>query len=78
MDNICVSNADAYCMTNFTFLTLTEQENMPDIEGIIGIAPDDPANGPCDVASLYNANKLGQKVFGIAFQTMTILFSDPP
>lgn len=42
----------------------------PTIEGIIGLALDDPSNGPAYVNSLYNAGKISQRMFGVTLGTI--------
>jgi hypothetical protein len=39
-------------------------------EGIIGLALDDPSNGPCYVNALYNAGMISQRIFGVILGTI--------
>lgn len=40
---------------------------MTPIDGMLGLGPDDPSNGPSYVAALYNSGKIGRKMFGLAY-----------
>jgi hypothetical protein len=54
-------------------MTITDQRGMDNntvFEGIIGLAPDDPSNGPSIVNALYNANMIAKRVFGITLGTI--------
>jgi len=35
------------------------------IDGVIGLGPDDPSNGPSFIAELYNQGIISRKMFGI-------------
>eukprot|EP00347_Sterkiella_histriomuscorum_P017229 403350189 len=76
-DNVCIASKiediDKYCVKNFRFLAVTDipQEKgkpaLTPMDGMLGLGPDDPANGPSFVAALYNEQKIGRKMFGLAY-----------
>jgi hypothetical protein len=43
------------------------------MDGMIGLAPDDPANGPSFVAALYDSKIIDKKLFGFIFGRGTAL-----
>ena len=54
------------CISNFTFISITEVINFSTgIQGILGLGPDDPSNGPSFVTSLYNLKVLSKSMFGL-------------
>jgi hypothetical protein len=42
------------------------------MDGVIGLAPDDPANGPSFIATLKNQGKVDDKMFGFMFGDSSI------
>jgi hypothetical protein len=48
-DRVCMHDVNT-CVLNFRFLGVTNTQNISAIDGIIGLAPDDPSNGPSFVA----------------------------
>lgn len=38
---------------------------MAKIDGVVGLGPDDPSNGPSYISELYNQGVIGKKMFGI-------------
>ncbi len=64
-DAVCIESKTR-CVTNFTFLTITDVDGkMADFDGYIGLAPDDPNNGPSFIAELYNQNVIDEKLVTI-------------
>lgn len=39
------------------------------MDGVIGLAPDDPTNGPSFIATLYNQGKIDKKMLGLMITT---------
>jgi hypothetical protein len=70
-DKVCITTANAYCIGNLTFLTVTNMRGFErSIDGIIGLALDNPENGPNYVNSLYDSGAISQKIFGVILGTI--------
>lgn len=73
-DKVCLVESDnrLTCVDNgFNFFEITGMTNIKlanAYSGILGIAPDDPTNGPSFVASLKNGNYIKYKMLGINLQ----------
>lgn len=58
----------ATCLNSFTFLSATDiSSNILPIDGILGLAPNDPSNPPSIVAALYNQGLIQNNMFGFMF-----------
>lgn len=71
-DTVCIGNVPSESKTNcvkqFRFLAVTDiAPNLTPMDGMIGLGPDDPSNGPSYVASLFNSGLIGRKMFGLIF-----------
>lgn len=69
-DNVCFSSSAkvSTCVSDFRFLSVFSYDpRIIDMDGMAGLAPDDPANGPSFVAALYNAKLIEKKMFGFIF-----------
>ena len=71
-DTVCIADKfedrDKYCVKNFRFLAVTSvHPRLTPMDGMLGLGPDDPSNGPSYVAALYNDGKIGRKMFGLAY-----------
>ena len=54
IDNVCIETLNT-CIPKFEFVAITEASvNLPPLDGVIGLAPDDPSNGPSYISMLYN------------------------
>ena len=56
-DTVCVGNvpsdATTNCAKQFRFLAVTDiAQNLTPMDGMLGLGPDDPSNGPSYVAAL--------------------------
>jgi hypothetical protein len=67
-DRVCMHDNNT-CVLNFRFLGVTNSQNISAIDGIIGLAPDDPSNGPSFVAQLKTDGYIDKKMFGIGLKT---------
>jgi len=66
-DKVCVNNLQT-CVNPFRFISVTDLDpRIIPIDGMVGLAPDDPNNGPSFVAALYDNNMISQKMFGFTF-----------
>ena len=57
--------------SGFNFFEVTSFVNLklsPSYSGILGIAPDDPTNGPSFVATLLKDGYINQKILGMQLQ----------
>lgn len=53
-DTVCISYSKQ-CVDNFRFLAVTDMDpKMTQMQGLLGLAPDDPSNGPSYVAALWS------------------------
>lgn len=69
-DTVCFyqTKTDQTCVKDFRFLSVFSYDpRIIDMDGMAGLAPDDPANGPSFVAALYNAKIIEKKMFGFIF-----------
>ena len=52
-DTVCIAAKTGYCVNGFPFFMVTSvSSNMLPINGAIGLAPDDPSNGPNFISAL--------------------------
>ena len=70
-DDVCIDPLNQYCSKNFTFLGITKQEGFDDADGILGLSPDIPQNGPSFVQKLREANLIDFKIvsFFVGYNT---------
>jgi hypothetical protein len=72
-DTVCVDKKDV-CVDQFRFLSVIDLDpRIIPMDGMIGLAPDDPANGPSFVAALYDSKIIDKKLFGFIFGRGTAL-----
>lgn len=65
-DTVCIFKKDQWCAEKFRFLSVTDvKEAMTAMDGVIGLAPDDPSNGPSFIATLFDQGKIDKKMLGI-------------
>ncbi|CDW78695.1 eukaryotic aspartyl protease family protein [Stylonychia lemnae] len=68
-DTVCVADSSKYCAKDFKFIAVTDinkvTSELAKIDGVVGLGPDDPSNGPSFIAELYNQGVIGKKMFGI-------------
>ena len=59
-DKVCVNNLQT-CVNPFRFISVTDLDpRIIPIDGMLGLAPDDPNNGPSFVAALYDNNMISK------------------
>lgn len=59
-DKVCVNNLQT-CVNPFRFISVTDLDpRIIPIDGMVGLAPDDPNNGPSFVAALYDNNMISK------------------
>ena len=63
-DKVCFNNAQ-HCVDDFPFLSIAESENLTNLDGFIGLAPDDPSNGESFVGYLKKAGRIDKKFVAI-------------
>lgn len=73
-DTVCIGNtpsdSNANCVKQFRFLSVTDiAPYLTPMDGMLGLGPDDPSNGPSYVAALYESGVIGRKMFGLKFGT---------
>ncbi len=62
---MCLSNS---CVENFRFFSATGfTGKLTPIDGIMGLAPDNPENPTSFTTALYNAGLIDKRVFGFIF-----------
>jgi acetamidase/formamidase len=55
-----------WCAVNFRFLSVTDvKSSMAPMDGVLGLAPDDPSNGPSFIATLFNQGTIDKKMLGL-------------
>ncbi len=66
-DTVSIINKETK-IDNFRFLSIWDFDpRMIHMDGMVGLAPDDPENGPSIVQALYDANLIEAKMFGFIF-----------
>jgi len=66
LDTVCIFKKDGLCAKSFKFLAVSKMDpSMLDIDGGIGLAPDDLANGPSFIATLQDQTIISEKKFGL-------------
>jgi hypothetical protein len=72
-DTVCIGTSHGNCVDGFRFLSVTDVDpNIIPLDGMIGLAPDDPSNGPSYIASLKDAGMIDKKQFGLMIGTKDI------
>jgi hypothetical protein len=52
-DQVCIeSDNENSCVEDFDFFQITSQDNLGELDGVLGLAPPTPANGPSFVTAL--------------------------
>lgn len=70
-DTVCVQDQNKYCVKNFRFLDILKvKSQMAPMDGVIGLAPDDPSNGPSFIATLADQGKIDKKMVGLLLTTV--------
>ena len=71
-DIVCLSSdADqSLCATDFQFFLITYAHGLTGVDGILGMSPSDPANGPSLMQALYDQGKIPDAV-------ATFVINDP-
>lgn len=70
IDTVCIFKKEGYCAKNFRFLAVTNvDKRMIEMDGVIGLAPDDPENGPSFIATLADQGVIDKKMFGFIIGT---------
>jgi hypothetical protein len=55
-DTTCIGDSSKKCVNGFRFLSVTDVDpRMIPMDGLIGLAPDDPENGPAYIPALKTA-----------------------
>jgi hypothetical protein len=66
IDTVCIYKKEGYCAEEFRFLSVDKVDaKMLSVDGVIGLAPDDPSNGPSFIASLHKQFIISEKKFGL-------------
>lgn len=69
-DTVCIFKKDQWCANQFRFLSVTDvSQLMVPMDGVIGLAPDDPFNGPSFVATLFSQGVIDKKMIGLMITT---------
>jgi len=62
-DQACLGPAtSSFCVKNFTFFGVVEQEGLDDLDGILGLSPDYSSNGPSYISKLKESGLIDQKI----------------
>jgi hypothetical protein len=66
IDTVCIYKKEGYCAEEFRFLSVDKVDaKMLSVDGVIGLAPDEPTNGPSFIATLQNQSIINRKMFGL-------------
>lgn len=70
VDTVCVLKKKDFCANSFRFLSVTDVDpKMIAMDGVVGLAPDDPSNGPNFIGTLKNQGVIDKKMFGFMLGT---------
>lgn len=79
-DTVCIKDK-VHCVADFRFIAVESKDpKLRQMSGAVGLAPDDPSNGPSFATALKTAGMISNNMFGIymrnsAFQS-NIMFGD--
>lgn len=58
-DDVCLDTTATYCANDFDFLAITSEQNF-DWDGILGLSPPAPSNGPSYIKALYDSGVISE------------------
>lgn len=67
-DTVCVADKDKYCVKDFRFISvISMHKDFTPLDGMLGLAPDDPSNGPSYISALVEQGIVSKKIFGLVY-----------